>query len=74
MIVDPWERDPGGLHVCMKLVKISKPYNGGQEVELKFLLSPCHGLRGGELLLLIPAGDASRYMLGDEYSIRMRSI
>jgi hypothetical protein len=47
---EPWERDPGGLVVCMVLERISSPFGSpipeAQVVELKFSLSPCHGLEG----------------------------
>lgn len=71
-----WEHDVGGLHVCMRLERISEPFNAGKVVALKFKLSNCPkaDLHGGELELLIPVTEASRYMLGDEFSLRIRMI
>jgi hypothetical protein len=43
-------------------------------VELKFALSPCHGVAGGELRLRIDADEAARYEIGAEFSIRIREI
>lgn len=69
-----WESDPGGLHVCMRLVEITPPFDAGQKCELKFDLSPCHGLLGGQLSLQIAPDDAKLYFVGDEFSIRIRLI
>lgn len=70
-----WEADPSGLHICCKLTSISEPFNADASCELKFELSPCHGVVGGEIYLRIPADEArALYYIGDEFSIRIRLI
>jgi hypothetical protein len=58
----------------MRLESISKPFNAGRDVELLFNLSPCHGVHGGELRMRISPEAAKMYLVGDEKSIRIRSI
>ena len=71
---DPMQRWEGGLHVCAGLLTVSQPFDAGSTVELRFELSPCHGLTGGELRLRVPAEDAKDYAEGDEFSIRIRQL
>lgn len=65
---------PHGFQVCARLVAISQPFDAGSKVELKYEIAHCHGLHGGALELLIPAGQATHYMLGDEISVRIRPL
>lgn len=71
---DPAHKWDGGLHVCMGLRQKSEPFDSGDKVELKFELSPCHGLRGGILLLWVPPEDAEHYKTGGEFSLRIREM
>lgn len=71
---NPSDRDFAGLHVCLKLEKMTQPFAHGELVELKFALAPCHGLSGGELFLRMSVEDARRYKLGDEFTLRLRNF
>ena len=63
-----------GAHICMHVESISPPFDGGTLVELKLILSHCHGIEGGELRIRVLADDANKYMHGDAFMMRMRRI
>jgi len=57
----------------MNLRAISAPFNAGETVELKFDIPACGEFAdGGELRARIRASDASKWMLGDHYNIRIK--
>ena len=60
----------------MGLVSVSKPFDAKNKVELKFDLSPCHGLSdGGELRLRFDADSPeASYEVGREFSIRIHEL
>jgi len=65
------------LGICMRLMAISKPFDAGRYVELKFVIPECGEVAGGgDLTLRVDAIDhvGRVWMLGDEYYITMRSL
>jgi hypothetical protein len=64
----------GGLHVCMGLAFKSNVFDSGSTVELKFELSPCHGIKGGQVLLWVSPEEAEQYEVGAEFSILIREM
>jgi hypothetical protein len=71
----PWESEPGGLHVCAKLIHRSEPFDAGQVREVIYALAPCHGVREGTLRMILELAEGERApMLGDEITLRLRGF
>ncbi len=54
------------MHACMVIVSKSEPFDGKSKVEIKFELSPCHGIMGGQLYLVVSPDDADQFSVGQE--------
>ena len=63
-----------GLHVCIRLVEVSQPFNANQTIELRFDLEECHGIQGGELILRVAPQARALYYVGDVFSMNIRLV
>jgi hypothetical protein len=58
---------------CYVIESISKPFNDGTLVEVKFAMTRCRGTEA-EMFLRVPVEAAKAYMVGDTYMMQMRRI